>query len=60
MKSPDMDEKVYEYDEKVFFFQKMDESRNAMLHQILSDRHPGTISKSKKKGLVLDGDLKWS
>jgi len=30
----------------------MDECRNAMLHQILNDRHPGTFSKSKKKGLM--------
>jgi len=28
----------------------MDECRNAMLHQILSDCHPDTFSKSKKKG----------
>jgi len=30
----------------------MDECRNVMLHQILSDRHPGTFSKSKRKGLL--------
>jgi len=35
---------------KDFLVQKMDElCRNAMLHQILSDRHLGTFSKSKKK-----------
>jgi len=30
----------------------MDEYRNTMLHQILSDRHPGPFSESKNKGLV--------
>jgi len=38
---------------KCFLFQKMDECRNAMLHQILSDRHPDTFSKSKKKGCLV-------
>jgi len=51
MKSPNLDEKMHAYDWKVFLVQKMDECRNAMLHQILSDRPPGTFSKNKK-GLV--------
>jgi len=38
--------------EKCFLVQNMDEYRNTMLHQILSDCHLGTLSKSKKKGLV--------
>ncbi len=37
---------------KYFLVQKMDECRNTTLHQILSDCHLGTFSKSKKKWLV--------
>jgi len=40
MKLLNLDDKVYKYDE----------CRNAMLHQILRDRHPSTFSKRKKKG----------
>jgi len=35
--------------EKCFLVQKMDECRNIMLHQILSDRHVGSLSNSKKE-----------
>jgi len=48
MNLPNLDEKVYEYNWKVIFGPK-DEWRNTMLHQILSDCHPGTFSKTKKK-----------
>jgi len=41
---------------KCFLILKMDECRNAMLHQILSDRHPGTFSESKKKGAGSNSD----
>jgi len=50
MKLPDLDEKCMNMMKKCFLVQKMDECGNAMIHQILSDRHPGTFSKSKKKG----------
>jgi len=30
----------------------MDECKNKMLHQTITNRHAGTFSKSKKKGLV--------
>ena len=33
-------EKCMNIIEKCFFFQKVDECRNAMLHQTFSDRHP--------------------
>jgi len=35
MKSPNLDEKVHEFNGKVFWGSKMDEWRNTMLHQIL-------------------------
>jgi len=38
--------------EKYFLVQNMDECINTMLHQLLSNRHVGTFSKSKKKGLL--------
>jgi len=41
--------KVHEYDSKVFFGPKMDERRNTMLHQILSDCHLNTFLRSKNK-----------
>jgi len=34
---------------KCFFAQKMGVCRNKMLHQILSDHHFGTLSKTKKR-----------
>jgi len=37
--------------EKCFMVHKMDGWRNIKLHQISSDRHFGTFSKTKKKGL---------
>jgi len=37
----------------------MDGGKNKMLHQILSDHHPGTFSKTEKKGwLPLNNSLK--
>jgi len=52
MKSPNLDEKMYEYDWKVFFGQKMDECRKTMPHQILSDCHLNTFLENEKKGLL--------
>jgi len=49
MKLPNLDEKVYEFDWKMFFGPKMDVWRNKMLYQILSDCHLGTFSKPPKK-----------
>jgi len=50
MKSPNFDEKVHEYNWKVFFgLKKMNECRNTMLYQILSNHHLGAFSKSEKK-----------
>jgi len=50
--------------EKCFLAQKMDGCRNTLLHQILSDRHLGTFSKTKKKGLlktrVVEERVQWS
>jgi len=53
MKLPNLDEKVYEFDWKVFLGPKDDVRRNKMLYQILSDCHPGTFSKTKKNGLLM-------
>jgi len=36
--------------EKCLLVQKMMYEDKKLLHQILSDRHPGTFSKTKKKG----------
>jgi len=43
--------------EECFLIQKMDEYRNTMLHQVLSDHHLDTLSKSKKR--VACHQLKW-
>jgi len=50
MKLPNLDEKCMNLIENCFLVQKMDVWRNKMLHQILSDCHPGTFSKTKQKG----------
>jgi len=39
----------------VFFVQKDGCMKKKILHQILSDHHPSTFSKTKKKGLVVTG-----
>jgi len=50
MKLPNWDEKVYEFDWKVFFCPKDVCMKKKKLHQILSDCHSGTFL--KKKGFI--------
>jgi len=50
MKSQYLNTKVHQSNLKAAIVSKMNEFRNTLLHQNISDRHLGTFSKMTKKG----------
>jgi len=53
MELPNLDGKCMNFIENCFLVQNMNECRNTMLHQILSDRRPSTLLESKKMDWTL-------